>query len=92
MMYLGSQAGAVSFRAKIALFVSLVWLQFIILDITPLISLYNQLKFTHIQETQLNEVRNFMLTIYIAKTVWAVIISGIIVGFAYWIIKPYKSE
>jgi hypothetical protein len=92
MARLGSQAGAVSLKVKLALFILILVLAFVVLDVGPLRALYNQIKYTHIQEAQLNQVRQLLFNLYLVKILWLALLSAIAIGFGYWIIKPYRDK
>lgn len=92
MPSLNNQAGAVSLRAKLGLFILILVLAFAFLDIGPLMAIYNQIQYSHLPESQLSEFRYLLLKLYILKVLWLIALGGIAVGFGYWIIKPYKDE
>ena len=92
MSSLNSQAGAISLRGKLGLFIIILVLAFAFLDVVPLSAVYNQIKYSHMQEAQLTELRHLLLKLYLLKAFWLVALIGIAVGFGYWIIKPYKDK
>ncbi len=92
MPFLNSQAGAVSLRTKLGLFIIILVLAFAFLDVGPLRAVYSLIKYSHMQEPQLNELRHLLLKLYLLKALWLVALIGIAIGFGYWIIKPYKDK
>ncbi len=87
-----SNTAGVSLRTKLGLFILVLILGFAIFDVGLLKALYGQLKYTHIQESQLNQIRQLLLNIFIVKMLWLLVLSGIAIVFGFWIIKPYKDK
>ncbi len=92
MRFLNSQAGSISLRAKASLFILVLILGFAFFDVGLLKGLYGLIKYTHIQESQLNQIRQLLFKIYLLKMLWVVLLSGIAIVFGIWIIKPYKDS
>jgi hypothetical protein len=92
MSRLDSQEGAAGLKVKLMLFILVLIIGFAFLDVVPLMRLHEKIKFTHIQEKQLNQIRYMLFQIYTYKTLWLFILSGIAAGFGYWVVRPYKHK
>jgi len=82
----------VGVRVKVAVFLLVQVLAFVLLDVAGLREVYVQLKASSLDFWELAHLRRILYRLFLLKGFWLAVVCGLSVGFAWWLIRPYRKR